>query len=240
MARLIPAMLPIPSIQPGVCQSCRGGIDPTNELCWQCNQARSVFGDLPDLLPIALTTADNPLYEALRSYKNHSLPSNVQLRHQRMAAAVLTEFTMSHRECIGPFDAVANVPSQTREAVKGLIDHCSQLSSVYEPTLAPNRSWSGRDMTLDRYSTTRSVEGERILLVDDTFVSGASIFSAVHALISAGATVVGPIAIGRHMKPEWRPSARILTALQSVPWRRDRCARCSPDMPLDLSSPQLF
>jgi orotate phosphoribosyltransferase len=52
------------------------------------------------------------------------------------------------------------------------------------------------------------VEGASILLVDDTFTSGARAQSAASALQLAGADVVAILTIGRYIKPEFSDEAR--------------------------------
>ena len=59
-----------------------------------------------------------------------------------------------------------------------------------------NRRTDGWDHESARFGMTRDVRAERVLLLDDTFVSGASRFSASAALHAAGATLVGPVVTG--------------------------------------------
>ena len=73
-----------------------------------------------------------------------------------------------------------------------------------------------------------SVAGERVLLFDDTFTRGVAIFRARQLLITAGATVVGPLVIGRHVNPpNWPPSQKMMSQLKGRIWTEDRCCLCS-------------
>jgi hypothetical protein len=63
--------------------------------------------------------------------------------------------------------------------------------------------------------------------MDDTFTTGARLFSAVAALRQAGAVVVGPVVLGRHVALSWTPSREMLSWLGTRTWSETTCARCS-------------
>jgi hypothetical protein len=69
----------------------------------------------------------------------------------------------------------------------------------YESLLAPDQpEMFKRTVGDDRcFKTTRDITGKRILLVDDTFTSGATFQSAASRLALDGATVVAGLVIGR-------------------------------------------
>jgi len=75
------------------------------------------------------------------------------------------------------------------------------------------------------------LNGHRVLLVDDTFASGAPLFDAYEALSMAGATVIGPLAIGRHVNISgWPPSKEMMSWLRGRTWDETRCCRCAGEM----------
>ncbi len=78
----------------------------------------------------------------------------------------------------------------------------------------------------DQFSVTEDVGGKRVLLLDDTFTTGAKLFSAAAALRSAGAEVVGPVVIGRHVQTSWAPSQEMMSWLADRRWDESRCCRC--------------
>ena len=51
-------------------------------------------------------------------------------------------------------------------------------------------------------------------------------FSAVAVLRDGGATVVGPLVLGRHVQPTFGPSLAMLSWLQERVWDEARCCRC--------------
>lgn len=52
------------------------------------------------------------------------------------------------------------------------------------------------------------------------------LFSAAGALRGAGATVVGPVVLGRHVQTSWGPSDQMMSWLAERTWDEDRCSRC--------------
>lgn len=78
----------------------------------------------------------------------------------------------------------------------------------------------------DQFEVVHDVSGERVLLLDDTFTTGAKLFSAVAALRRAGATVIGPVVLGRHVQTSWAPSEEMMSWLSERTWDEDRCGRC--------------
>ena len=76
-----------------------------------------------------------------------------------------------------------------------------------------------------KYLTSRRLEGEAVLLIDDTWTTGASAQSAAASLVSAGAGTVAAVVIGRHINREWGDNDARLRALPRFGW--DTCALCA-------------
>lgn len=60
------------------------------------------------------------------------------------------------------------------------------------------------------YETTEDVTGKRVLLMDDTFTSGARVQSAASALALGGATVVAAVVAARFINPDFNEESREL------------------------------
>jgi orotate phosphoribosyltransferase len=73
-----------------------------------------------------------------------------------------------------------------------------------------------------KFSPTRDLLGESVLLIDDTWTSGANAQSAAGALKSAGAGAVAVLVIGRHVNEDYRNNAARLRSLPR-PFNWDVC-----------------
>jgi adenine/guanine phosphoribosyltransferase-like PRPP-binding protein len=71
-----------------------------------------------------------------------------------------------------------------------------------------------------RYLATRRLAGESVLLIDDTWTTGANAESAAHVLKAAGAEAVGAVVIGRHIHEHFGDNAERLKALPRFSWQR--------------------
>ena len=76
-----------------------------------------------------------------------------------------------------------------------------------EPGSAPIDHGAASD---DGYRVTANVDGRRLLLIDDTYTSGARVQSAASALQLAGASLVAVVVVGRIIDVEYKPENRAL------------------------------
>ncbi len=87
----------------------------------------------------------------------------------------------------------------------------------YKPVLA-----AGPEATTHNKASDRGYTG--VLLVDDTFISGARVQRAASALQLAGARVVATVPIGRYLKPGYSEKAAELWQQATVaPFNFDVC-----------------
>jgi adenine/guanine phosphoribosyltransferase-like PRPP-binding protein len=77
----------------------------------------------------------------------------------------------------------------------------------------------------ERFAATRSLSGEPVLLLDDTWTTGASAQSAAATLKKAGSGPIAAVVIGRHLNRDWGDNDRRLRALGGrFDW--SRCPYC--------------
>jgi phosphoribosylpyrophosphate synthetase len=75
------------------------------------------------------------------------------------------------------------------------------------------------------YRVVEDGQGQRVLLIDDTFTTGARVQSAASALALAGAEVVAAVVLGRVVRPTYSDEARALWDQQrAIPFDFDRCS----------------
>ncbi len=217
---LRPGLVAVPAVQPGICACCRTAVHvPYNE----CRLCRPQLANNPPMsvLPISLSVHGGLLHDHLRNYKD-GLPEVRADRTMRLAA-LLETFLQHHLDsCLGgKVEHVATVASRHRDAPWAIVSKLRRFSG-YSNVLRwqPERDGSG-GLRADAY-----IRGKRVLLLDDTFTSGQSIFNASTVLSDAGATVLGPLVIGRHVRPNYGASPDLLRRLREVPWNETKCGRC--------------
>lgn len=219
------ALLPVPAQpQDGVCTICHSSAPPGRRRCAQCRRASRL--EPPEILPLALSVHGGPIHEHLRGYKDSPSP-RARDRMSLRLAGLLAVFMQHHAPCLGDWDYVTCVPSASRVALEGVVRRVPRLSGHQRQVLAAHRAGAKRALDHRRIAVTSHVARDRVLLLDDTFVTGATLFSAVAALRSRGAEVVGPVVLGRHLQESWGPSGDLLSWLSRRPWDERRCAWCA-------------
>lgn len=222
---LRPGLVPVPAAgQPGVCGICHSGCDPSFRQCYPCLEAVQVL-DAGEVLPISMSIEGGLLHRHLRGYKDDRNPQ-VRARMSLRLAALVAVFLQNHGRCVSDFDSVVSVPSPTRTAIEAILQRLPAFRDRYRPALQVTGVGSKGDLRADRFELTRGVDGETVLVLDDTFTRGPTLFSAVAALRQAGAVVIGPVVIGRHIRPDWPPSRELLRWLDGRSWEESRCCRC--------------
>lgn len=222
---LRPGLVPVPAAgQPGVCGYCHSACDPRYAQCVPCLDAGRTVG-VVEVLPISMSVDGDLLHRHLRGYKDDRI-AQVRARMAARLAALVAVFMEHHRECVGPFDSVVAVPSPVRVAVEPILQRLPSLRAQYRPALRVSSAVGLNELDHRRFTVARDVAAERVLVIDDTFTRGGTLFSAVAALRGAGARVVGPLVLGRHVRPEWGPSRELLSWLRPRPWVDERCCRC--------------
>jgi predicted amidophosphoribosyltransferase len=217
-------LLPVPATpQQGVCRICHSSCDSNYSQCFPCFAGIRAGTEL-NLLPISMSVHSGLLHEHLRGYKDNQ-SDEVRERMTYRLAALVSVFLTAHATCVGEFDTVSPIGSPERCAPGEIIRRVTALKDLSPPTLIA-RSHDKQSISPDRFQVVRNVKDERILLFDDTFTSGASMFSATLALRMAGATVVGPVVVGRHFQPNYTYSKELNSWLGQREWSPDRCARC--------------
>jgi len=232
-AGLMAACVAVKPPGPGVCEICCTGIAVGYPVCFVCRDIqRQIDHPLSPITPISLTTADSQVYTALFQYKSGRAGPAVVHRHR--LSALLSVFLRIHLGCLAPdgVDTVLVVPSlsgrrPSPHPLFGVVQMTDMLPPLLD-CLQPGPAAVGhRKAARDAVRCTRSLSGRRVLLVDDTYTSGACLQSSAYAAAAAGAKSVHPIVFGRFMKRDWAQSSALLGWSTSHPWSLDRCIHCS-------------
>lgn len=219
---------PRPPETAGICSVCMTftrGFDT----CYPCGHRRRAADAV---LPISYSPHLGQLHAALRGYKEGRAGSG---RFTIELAAVLWRFLARHESCLARrtgvdgFPVVTTVPSSDVERdaahplhtiVGRLVDHTADR---FERLLWPSgTNVEHRTVDARKYQPARALDGESVLLIDDTWTTGASAESAAHALSAAGASTIAVVVVGRHMREDFEDNAERLRVLPQFCW--DLCA----------------
>jgi predicted phosphoribosyltransferase len=199
--------------------------------CYPCGH-NARFSDA--VLPISFSVHFGQLHTALQQYKRSApkvaRPLQVQL------AAVLWRFIEGHERCLAAaagadeFHIVTTVPSSDQQR-----DEAHPLRGIVGELVGPTRDRyrrllrrSGtpvpdREVDPGKYNPTEDLGGENVLLIDDTWTTGANVQSAAGALKTAGTRRVAALVIGRHIHEDFQDNAQRLKALPR-PFDWETCA----------------
>lgn len=212
---------------PGLCSVCSTPVANNYTRCLACNQA----GPRPGLIGrsrrfadrVAFMTyaveGDSQAYSVLRGYK---MPA-VQDRYWTTAAAWIVWFVSRHGVCAhqlaGHSDEAwmwATVPS-ARSGRSGEHPLHAIVSRVWadehaEAQLSLSEGARGQSRQYDeaKFIAEPIPSGSHVILVDDSWTTGANVQSAASALKIAGADQVSAMVVGRLLRDDWPPTREFL------------------------------
>jgi hypothetical protein len=222
---------PAPEAADRLCAVCRGPAARGRALCFQCGLHRECGqASLADLVvPVAFAIKGDPFAACLWQYKSARLTEPAREAAAALLRGLLLVFLRDHGACLwraagtgGPTE-LAVVPTGRGRAgphpLRLLVEEyldlpCAGLTARPGPH-------GDRDLDPARYAALAG-QGATILLLDDTWTTGASAQSAAMALRQAGAGKVVVVVLGRHVTPAAAQAAGVGPA--TMPYRPGRCA----------------
>jgi len=232
---LWPLLMPVPGTpQLGICPVCRSAPREGHEFCHTCGKARSLAAmmghDIPAVLPIVMSEHRSGMHNLLSQYKNSPDKRVREIQTSRLAA-LLAVFIDNHEQCRGDWDYAVPVPSVDRTAIRSILDRTHRFKDETKYEVLAATAPKSRALSGSQFQVNGNVTGHRILMIEDTFASGGSLLGAFEALSRAGALVVGPLVMGRHVNvTEWPPSEELMKWLRDRTWDETRCCRCAGEM----------
>jgi hypothetical protein len=220
---------------PSVCRSCRCPVRPAQSRCYQCAlQAECLAGLLPDVvIPVAYAPKGSEHARNLWLYKSGGPGAEAAATGLR---ALILLFLHDHGACAWRSAAmtrpthVAVVPSGRgrpgQHPLWSLVAPCLALPRA-GLALRGRADQEVRDADPERFSA-QHVQDARVVLLDDTWTSGASAVSAAAALKLAGAQRVAVIVLGRHLTTLCARPGRAAAARPAMPFRAWLCAVHEP------------
>jgi hypothetical protein len=209
-----PELFVPPPAGAGICALCRGPVRGGHGRCFHCNlHAESA----PDLLadavtPIAYARKGGPLARDLWVYKS-ALPQARQAA-TRLLTLLLVYLHDHGRQAwrpagpAGPTHACVVPSGRGRPGphpLKALVSGYLRLPWARLDQRPGADAW-GRCLDPERFRAPPSLAGARVLLLDDTWVSGAAAQSAAVALKRAGCRSVATLVLGRHVAADGLPA----------------------------------
>jgi predicted amidophosphoribosyltransferase len=214
---------------PGVCETCFTFTDGYTR-CYVCERAERT---LDAVAPISYSIAGEQLHHVLAGYKRFG--GDVARRMQIELAAVLWRYLADHEPCVATaagvhsFPIVTTVPSSSR-----MRDERHPLRHIVGEIAAPTRDRyerlvtrtvapvEERTISAEKYVVAHQLSCEPVLLIDDTWTTGANAQSAAVALRAAGAGPIALVVIGRHIRRDWHDNDQRLRQLPR-PFQWDEC-----------------
>jgi hypothetical protein len=230
LARVLELMPPA-RVGPGVCAVCRTFVACDVDLCQACRRQPHA---LAAVLPISYSVGGGRLHRELRAYKD-APAEGIRDVASHTVATLLQAFLARHEACVAAvagvrrFDLVTTVPSPTlrgdaaRWRLRAITRCCPGVNARFRRLLAPGAAsvvrhqWSPR-----RFEAVAPLGRIDVLLIDDTWTTGASAQAAAVALRRAGARHVALVVIGRHLSRGHADNAERVARLPSFDW--DACA----------------
>jgi phosphoribosylpyrophosphate synthetase len=189
---------------------------------------------LADLVvPIAYSVGGTGYATALWQYKSAAADAASRKSARAALRLILLAFLHDHGRCLW---SCAGVAAPTHVAVVPSGRGCGgthplrSLAGSYltlpwaDLVTRPGEPALGRDLQVGRFRAAGRLTGATVLLLDDTWTSGASAQSAAAALKLAGARSVVTVILGRHLNPSDPKLNSFIAALAAYPFRQDACA----------------
>jgi len=200
----------------GVCTTPVEGFDR----CFVCRSAYGATPGLADLvMPLTYGIAGAQSGFLLRAYKDSS-DARVRQQQGLVINWLLYLAILAHEGCIGRRLGVAverrlAVPSiRGRVGVHPFEVLTRQMNATREsPRLTVSQAdTDGRVVSADRFvlDPETDLTGQHVLILDDTWTTGANAQSAVLAARGAGAAAVSVMVVGRWLRPDFGNNAQFI------------------------------
>lgn len=181
-----------------VCPGCLGPVVTGYEHCFACNRLiKQGCRDLTSLVvPITIAPDNSPWYSWLQTYKGG------HPERSKALPTLIHYFLDHHKERIedllgGDISCLSVVPSKrgksfSEQRLTFAINMIGYMREMLKPTLrfVADSSVARHELNPSAFEPIDNIEGKRIVLIEDTWVTGATAVSAATSLLDAGASVL--------------------------------------------------
>lgn len=210
---------------PGLCEVCSTPVAGDYARCWPCSQmlppgpVGGPAGFVDRVAFLTYAVEGGQAYSVLRGYKNPT----IQERYWTAAATWVVWLLGRHGRCALPGSGIAEskfswatVPSvrSGRRGEHPLHDIVRRSWGTHFPetplALAAGAGGQGRSYRPIRFIADPVPAGGHVVLIDDSWTTGANVQSAATALKRAGAAQVSALVLGRLLKDTWEPTRHFI------------------------------
>lgn len=235
----------------GTCQVCSAPVQ-NSDFCIPCGKARQSGYELATRVT-SLVYAQGPqnsdqTYKVMRGYK--SLTPNP--RDLLFVSLLLENALKRHSRCLMATAVVekpflwATVPSTSRPGSQHPLNKIVRQLTRNPGAEVEVRTVEGRNdyriVNPANFEVAVDLSGEHVLVIDDSWVTGARAQSVAGALVLAGAREVSVLTVARVLRPDWEPNVPVIKLLRTAkfdlntcPWSFEDCStsRMEPQEELD-------
>lgn len=209
----------VPAPSDIVCLKCHTWKSRNVRWCENCEEIHAVLGALPlSVSFVTLYAKPSRLRDWLTHYKGRPGSEDPWEREaedvvEALIARFLVEYGSRVVESMGPIDQVVVVPSTDRlpphplELVLDRLGLDVPISREVHRTAEPI---GFRQPNADAYRAGNLLSGQRVLLIDDVYTTGAHLNSTAAAVRQVGGIIAGGLVLARRINPRYRDEAKDL------------------------------
>jgi hypothetical protein len=225
---------------PGVtCAACATPVSG-RELCLTCERAYHAAGLAEVVVPLTYGIQGQGSGAMLQGYKDDP-QRRVRAGHARIVDRLLYLGLMMHERCVEvragqPIDVRFTIPSlKGRPGAHPLFTLALKMSAVSDSPLLTATFIEAHDRDISEYNFAIrphvDLTGRHVLLLDDTWTSGANAHSAALTLRRAGARRVSVMVIGRWLVPRYGRNGQFIRDRLQHPYDPRVCPVTGGDCP---------
>lgn len=208
------------------CEVCTTPIASDYSVCYACSRQAGIFGlELAD--NVGIVTYARQGWQSgwmMHRYKDPSpLPEHTAPVQLLIVAGVHFHGRCAGRLAGSPITRWARVPSLHGRLTHPLADLVRPWAPWAEYLLTALNSASPREVRRDHFQGTEVLSGDHVLIVDDTWTTGAQLQSAALTLRAAGADHVSALALARWLVPSYPPTQQFIDQELATPYDPDIC-----------------
>jgi hypothetical protein len=199
--------------------------------CWRCRQHARIPGVADVVAPLSYAIADTGSATLLHHYKNDPARP-VRERYSLIVNWVLWLGITLHERCIAaaagrPVSLRMVIPSLTGRAGRHPLADIAHSMNVVSGTiaLAPAAEAVCDRAINDKFALhpDARLDGQHVLILDDTWTTGSNAQSAALTVRRAGAAAVSVMIIGRWLSPGHGPTADFIKTRLQCDYDPTRC-----------------